>query len=151
MCLYPIEILIEFPSYFLTYSSTKFKTGWLPIGTYTTNTFPRVDLLVYQFLGSKFEKWTWKARANYPILHQFRVKSNRRISKGLISESKFRFETAGSIRLTLIKMHLIKSKECNRRANYPIPRLNCTTRVQSRTKLFKFSMLATRKISDATA
>ena len=54
-------------------------------------------------------------------------KSNRRISKGLISESKFRLETAGSIRLTLIKMHLIKSKECSRRAIYPIPRLNCAT------------------------
>ena len=71
-------------------------------------------------------------------------KSNRRISKGLISESKFRFETAGSIRLTLIKMHLIKSKECNRRANYPIPRLNCTTLYgcipisESKFRLFRF-------------
>ena len=130
MCLYPIEILIEFPSYFLTYSSTKFKTGWLPIGTmyyqYLSSSRPTS---YYQFLGSKFEKWTWKARANYPILHQFRVKSNRRISKGLISESKFRFETAGSIKLTLIKMHSIKSKGRSRRANYPIPLLNCTATV----------------------
>ena len=68
-----------------------------------------------------------RMRANYSDLHQFRMKSNPRISKGLISESKFGFETAGSIRSsTLILKHAfdkVKGMQQARKLPKPLVKL----------------------------
>ena len=108
------------------YSSTSTHTVnpcWPAFGTGLGYGYVAVKVLV---ASNEFSK-ECRMRANYSDLHQFRMKSNPRISKGLISESKFRFETAGSIRSsTLILKHAfdkVKGMQQARKLPKPLVKL----------------------------